>query len=222
LDKCGAGSKCLAGYVLIGSVQGVLPKERRIMLKKLFISGVRISVLKVMLIHPDEQYHIRAIVREVGAEINAVRRELSRLEDIGLLVKRRSSNRIYYRVNTDCTYYPDLLSLVSKDMGIGKAIVENAKKLGDIRFAMLSTGFMRGRESTVLDVDLFIVGRPDVAILKDLVSKSQEELGREINYSVMTLEEFNHRKRQNDQFINRVLSQGRSMLIGDEEKFSSR
>ena len=102
------------------------------MLKKLFISSVRINVLKVLLTHPNDQYHIRAIVRKVGAEINAVRRELSRLEDIGLLVKRRSSNRIYYRVNTNSTYYPDLLSLVSKDMGIGKIIVENAKKLGDI------------------------------------------------------------------------------------------
>ena len=192
------------------------------MLKKLFISSVRINVLKVLLTHPNDQYHIRAIVRKVGAEINAVRRELSRLEDIGLLVKRRSSNRIYYRVNTNSTYYPDLLSLVSKDMGIGKIIVENAKKLGDIRFAMLSTGFIRGRESTVLDVDLFIVGKPDITLLKDFVDKAQEELGREINYSVMTLEEFNHRKRQNDQFINRALSQGRAMLIGDEEKFSSR
>lgn len=222
MDKYSSCQKRFSGYVLIGSVQGVLPKERRKMLKKLFISGVRINVLKVMLPHPDDQYHIRAIVREVGAEINAVRRELNRLENAGLLVKRRSSNRIYYRVNTDCTYYSDLLSMVSKDMGIGKSIVENAKKLGDIRFAMLSTGFIRGRESTVLDVDLFIVGKPDPTFLKDLVAKAQEELGREINYSVMTLEEFNHRKRQNDQFINRVLSQGRAMLIGDEEKFSNR
>jgi len=192
------------------------------MLRKLFISEVRINVLKMMLTHPDEQYHVRAIVREVNAEINAVRRELHRLEEIGLLLKRRSSNRIYYRVNTDCIYYSDLLSLVAKDMGVGKAIVDNAKKLGDIRFAMLSTGFVRGRESTVLDVDLFIVGKPNPTLLKDLVDKAQEDLGREVNYSVMTLAEFNHRKRQNDQFINRVLSQGRAMLIGDEEKFSSR
>ncbi|MBD3366123.1 hypothetical protein GF360_02140 [candidate division WWE3 bacterium] len=192
------------------------------MLEQLFISEVRIDVLKLMLTHPEEQYHVRAIVREVDAEINAVRRELGRLEEIGLLTSRRSSNRLYYRVNTAHVFYADLLSMVAKDMGIGKSMVENAKRLGDVKFAMLSTAFVRGRGSTVLDVDLFLVGKPDLSFLKSLVEHAEEKLDREINYSVMTLEEFNHRKRSNDQFINRVLSQGRTMLIGDEIKFGSR
>lgn len=192
------------------------------MLKKLFISEVRINILKLMLPQPDEQFHIRAIVRAIDTEINAVRRELRRLEKVGLVTKRRSSNRLYYRVNTSNVYYPELLSMVAKSMGLGKDIIEHAKKLGDVHFAMLSTGFLRGRESTVLDVDLFIVGKPDLSLLKSMVEKAQEERGGEINYSVMTFEEFNHRKRSNDQFINRVLSQGRTMLIGDEQKFSVR
>lgn len=192
------------------------------MLKKFFISEVRINILKLMLPQPDEQFHIRSIVRAVDAEINAVRRELKRLEKVGLLIKRRSSNRVYYRVNTDHVFYSELLAIVAKDMGLAKDIIDHARQLGEIRFAMLSTGFLRGRESTVLDVDLFIVGKPDLSFLKTIVERAQEERGKEINYSVMTFEEFNHRKRSNDQFINRVLSQGRTMLIGDEEKFSVR
>ena len=35
----------------------------------------------------------------------------------------------------------------------------------------------------------------------------------------MPAEEFKHRKRKNDNFIIKVLSQSRTMLIGDEEKF---
>jgi DNA-binding transcriptional ArsR family regulator len=191
------------------------------MLRKFFISEVRISLLKLMLFHPDDQHHVRSIVREVGAEINAVRRELARLEKIGLLTKRKSSNRVYYRVNTDHVYYSDLLSMIAKDHGLGKDILDHTRQLGDIRFAMLSKPFLRGRIGTVLDVDLFIVGHPDMSLLKVIVETAQADRGREINYSVMTLEEFNHRKRSNDQFINRLLSQGRAMLIGDEEKFSS-
>jgi DNA-binding transcriptional ArsR family regulator len=191
------------------------------MLKKFFISEVRISLLKLMLLHPDDQHHVRSIVRAVDAEINAVRRELSRLEKIGLLTKRKSSNRVYYRVNTDHVYYSDLLSMVAKDSGMGRDILDHAKQLGDIKYAMIAKSFLRGRVSTVLDVDLFIVGRLDMSLLKVIVEKAQAERGCEINYSVMTPEEFNHRKRSNDQFINRLLSQGRAMLIGDEEKFSS-
>lgn len=192
------------------------------MIKKLFISEVRIKILKLMLPNPEEQYHVRAIVRAVDAEINAVRRELKRLEGIGLLTNRRSSNRLYYRVNTSHVFYPELLALMAKDMGIGKDIIDHAKQLGDIRYAMLATGFIRGRDSTVLDVDLFIVGKPELGFLKTIVERAQENLDTEINYSVMTLDEFNHRKRTNDQFINRILSQGRTMLIGDEAEFGAR
>ncbi len=191
------------------------------MLKKFFISEVRIALLKLMLLHPNEQHHVRSIVREVGAEINAVRRELSRLEKVGLLFKRKSSNRVYFRVNTDHVYYSDLLSMVAKDEGLGKDIIDHAKQLGDIKFAMIAKPFLTGRVSTVLDVDLFIVGRPEMSLLKVIVERAQSARSKEINYSVMTPEEFNHRKRTNDQFINRVLSQGRAMLIGDEEKFAS-
>ncbi len=192
------------------------------MLEKLFISEVRINVLKLMLTNPDEQYHVRAIVRAVDAEINAVRRELKRLEEVDLLTSRRSSNRLYYRVNASNVYYPELLAMVAKDMGLAKDVIENTKQLGDIKFAMLSTDFLRGRGSTVLDVDMFIVGKPNLSFLKTIIERAQEDLEKEINYSVMTLEEFNYRKRTNDQFINKVLSQGRTMLIGDESKFSSR
>ncbi len=189
------------------------------MLKDLFISEVRIKILKVMLPNPTKQYHIRALVREVDAEINAVRRELSRLLRIGLLKSRRSSNRIYHTVDTTSAYYPELLSLISKEEGLGQSILKHAKELGQIRFAALSRAFLRGRESSVLDVDLFVVGKPNLEVLKKLVSDTERDLGKEINYTVLSDADFLHRKRRNDQFVMRFLISSRTMLIGDEEAF---
>ncbi len=192
------------------------------MIKTLLISEVRVDLLRLMILNPGKQYHVRSIVREIGAEINAVRRELARLESIGLLSHRRSSNRIYYWVNTSHIFYSDLLSLLSKEIDLGKDILDHLKQLGDIKYAMIAKPFLRGRESTVLDVDLFIVGKPDMVLLREIISRAEARRGKEINYSVMSLDEFTHRKRSNDPFINRLLSQGRAMLVGDEEKFSAR
>jgi len=189
------------------------------MLKELFISAVRIKILKTMLPIPTQQFHVRALVRAVDAEINAVRRELARLTALGLLRRRRSSNRIYYTVNTACIYYPELLSLIGKEIGLGAMFLEYLKELGTVRFAVLSKAFLRGRPSTVLDVDLFVVGAVNVDVLKDLIIRAERQLGREINYTVMEEADFIHRKRRNDQFVMRFLSQSRTMLVGDEEEF---
>lgn len=191
------------------------------MLEEIVISQVRVDILKFMLLQPEEAYHIRAIVRAVDTEINAVRRELSRLHDLGLFRKRPSGNRIYYSADTSCPYYSDLLSLVVKEEGLAREVIESSKKLGNIKYGVLSKSFSRGMERSVLDVDLFLVGDVNLDFLEEMVKKYERKLGREINYSVMSLEDFDHRKRKNDQFIMKILSQSRTMLIGDEEKFSS-
>ena len=188
------------------------------MLKDIFVSEVRVKILKIMMLNSTKQYHVRALVREVGTEINAVRRELSRLTNLGLLRKRQSSNRIYYTVDTNSLYYPELLSLVAKETHIGESIISNAKYLGNVKYVLLSRAYLRGRVSTVLDVDLFIVGSVNLDVLEKIVKAEQIRVGRDFNYSVMGEEEFIFRKRRNDQFIAKVLSQSRTMLIGDEEE----
>lgn len=191
------------------------------MLKDIFVSEVRVNMLKLMLPAPDKALHVRAIVRELGTEINAVRRELERLTKIGLLKKRQSSNRLYYTVDTSSIYYPELLSLVAKETGLGEALLSNRKALGNIKYALLSRRFSRNEPTTVLDVDLFIVGSVDFELLEKIVKEKEVALSREIHYSVMGEDEFIFRKRKNDQFISKILSQGRTMLIGDEEELTS-
>jgi DNA-binding transcriptional ArsR family regulator len=191
------------------------------MLKDLFVSEVRLRIMRLVLTRPEEQFHVRAIVRAVKAEINAVRRELAKLENMGLLRKRQSGNRIYYKADTSHLYYPELLPMVAKEEGIGGLIIKNIKDLGNLKFAVISKSFLRGRKSTVLDVDLCLVGDVNLDVLKRLVTASERELGKEINYSVMSEEDFLFRKRKNDHFVSKILTQSRTMLIGDEEDFSA-
>ena len=189
------------------------------MLNNLFISEVRVNILKLLLLNPKRGFHIRAIVRQVGSEINAVRRELDNLFEINLVTRRQSSNKIFYQIETSHPFYSDLLSLIAKEEGIGSEILKKQKYLGTIDYAVLSLAFLRGRKSTALDVDLFLVGNVNLDVLKNLVLEEESRLNREINYSVMSMEEFMSRKRTNDPFIYRVLTQSRTMLIGDDEKF---
>ena len=191
------------------------------MLKDLFVSAVRVKILRIFLFDKDKSYHVRSLVRAVGSEINAVRRELQKLTAIGFLRRRPSGNRVYYSLNSSSIYYPELLSLFVKEGGIGADIIKAEKELGNVKYAALARSFIRGRVSTVLDVDLFVVGSVNIEVLKNIVSNEEKRYGKELNYTVMGEDEFNFRKRRNDSFIVKILSQSRVMLIGDEEEFSS-
>jgi DNA-binding transcriptional ArsR family regulator len=188
-------------------------------LRDLLISRVRVKLLQQFLIKPQEMYYVRQLVRLTGEEINAVRRELSRLENLGLLTKEPRANRLYYSFNRHYPFYQDLLSLTAKTTGLGAEIVKHQHALGSLKFALLSGRFARKmpRKSSE-DIDLLVVGNIKAPQLNQLVRKAEASGETEINYAPMSVEEFEFRKKRRDPFLLKILMAGRVMLIGDEEE----
>jgi len=191
------------------------------MLADLITSKSRIQLLTVFLTYPYEMFHVRELVRRTGDEINAVRRELSFLEKHGVLSKEARANRVYYFLDKSYPFYFDLLRIGAKVTGLGSEIIKNRVKLGKIKYAMFSGKFVRHLNKTQEEVDFLLVGTvvlPEVALL---VRNEEVRLSAEINYTVMTEDEFDFRKKRNDPFIKGILSGSRVMLLGDEESMLS-
>lgn len=191
------------------------------MLADLITSKSRIKLLAVFLNFPYEMYHVRELVRRTDDEINAVRRELQFLEKKGILVKEPRANRVYYSLSKQYPFYADLLMLGSKTVGLGHDIIKNRAKLGKIKYAMFSGLFVRRMKKGPERVDLLVVGTVVLPELALLVRGEEQRLNTEINYTAMTEEEFDFRKKKNDPFISGILNGSRVMLLGDEESMLS-
>jgi len=184
-------------------------------------SKSRIKLLSVFLSYPSDMFHVRELVRRTGDEINAVRRELSHLEGKGVLVREPRANRVYYSLSKSYPFYFDLLRLRTKITGLGAEILRNRVKLGKIKYGMFSGKFARGIRKEPDEVDLLVVGTVVLPELALLVRDEEKRLNREINYTVMTEEEFQFRRQKRDPFIMSILSGSRVMLLGDEEDMLS-
>lgn len=186
-------------------------------MEQLFVSKVRVKILQLFLGSQESLFHVREIVRRVGEEINAVRRELARMEKFGQVQSEWRANRRLYRFKKDFIFYPELLSMVTKSIGLGGNIVKNKTKLGRIKYAFVSTRFIKNQTSGTEDVDFLIIGQIVLPELQAIIADEQTKREKEINYSYMDEAEFQFRVRRRDPFILRVLVQPKIMLIGDEE-----
>ncbi|HZQ29751.1 MAG TPA: hypothetical protein VFA93_01565 [Patescibacteria group bacterium] len=191
------------------------------MFADLITSKARVKLLGVFLTEPGQMYHVRELVRRTGDEINAVRRELAYLEKNGVLEREPRANRVYYFLNKNYPFYYDLLRLGSKSVGIGEAILKNRVKLGKIKYAMFSGKFTRRIKEQPDEVDLLVVGTVVLPELSLLVREEEKRLNTEINYTVMTEDEFGFRKKKSDPFVLQILHGSRVMVIGDEESMLS-
>jgi len=189
------------------------------LLEDILISRVRVKMLQLFLSHPGTIFHVRDIVRRIGEEINAVRRELDHMEEAGMVSKEPRANRLFYTFRKEYPLYYELLELVGKTSGLGFDILKHKAKLGKLKFVMMSGRYLRGRErKSPTDVDMLIVGSVVLAELGQLVKAEEVRRERELNYTVMSEEEFAFRKRRRDPFVLSILSSSRVMIVGDEEE----
>jgi DNA-binding transcriptional ArsR family regulator len=187
-------------------------------LGNIITSKVRIKILELFYSNLKEIYHVRGIVREISEEINAVRRELAKLENDGVLRKEPRGNRIYYSVRREYSLFGDLVSIVAKTKGLGASIIENRNKIGKVSFVMFSGRLVEGKDrKSDDDVDILVVGEVVLPELATIIRTEESKRNREINYTVMGRDEFDFRKKRRDPFLLGILSGSRFMIIGNEE-----
>ena len=192
------------------------------MLEHFFISKVRVKILKLYIEDAADSYHVRDVVRKVGEEINAVRRELINLEKAGLFTREPKFNRVYYTLRKDYPIYNELKSLICKEYGLGGSILKEKEQLGGITFAVLSSLYVNNAPMNPSEVDLLVVGdNINMERLSLLVRTIEVDKHREINYAVLSTEQFEQQKKKVDGYLRQLINRSKLFLIGDEDAFLS-
>jgi len=186
------------------------------------ISRVRIKLFELFYQNAEELYYVREISRKIKEEINAVRRELDRMLTAGILKSEQRGNRLYYYVNPSYIYYPEIQRMIAKSTGLGQKLRKLRRKLGTIEFVMFNGNFVEGKKPRQDELDVLIVGEVVLPELQVIMKEEEDVRGREIRYTVFSLEEFEFRKTRRDPFIMEVLYSTRIMVVGNEVDFTKR
>lgn len=188
------------------------------MLKNLIPSKTRRKVLNLFFQNINQGFHLRKVAREIDEEINAVKRELDILQKAGLLKKEKRVNKMIFSLNNKYQYYNEFLSIFVKQGSLAQKILKNLPKIGKVKYAALSYKFAKKEKIADDEIYLLLVGIIVAPEIAKIVSEEEKNYGREINYTLMTEEEFNFRKKNNDPFIWRFLKQPKIMIIGEESE----
>ena len=187
------------------------------MLDHIIPSKARRKILGLFYQNPNGSFYLRKIVRDIGEEVNAVKRELDILSQAKLLHKEKRLNKIFYTLNKSFIFYDEFLRIFAKSSFLAELIFKNLSKIGKIKFIVISTKYVKQTQIKDDEIYLLIVGIIVVPEVAAIVSAAEKQFGREVNYTVMAEEEFSFRKKNNDPFIWRFLKQPKVMLVGTED-----
>lgn len=189
-------------------------------LAQILSSNVKAEVFRLLFGLDGQPLHVRELERRSGLAIGTVRQELDRLTKLGLIAARRDGNRRYYSAREDHPLYPEIRGLVLKTSGLAEVLQRELQKDKRISVAFIFGSVAQSREQAHSDIDLLVIGEITLRELTKLLSGLSDEVGREINPKVLSLQEFRRRKRADDSFLNRVLGAPRIFVIGDEHELA--
>lgn len=171
-------------------------------------------LLGLLLMRPDQDFHVREISRLTGVDAGNAQRALKRMEQASLLRSSRSGNQVRYKANRACPIFPELQGIVRKTVGLAdvlRAALDPLSKRIEVAFVFGSVA--RGEEGPASDIDLMVVGNVSFDDVVVTLHPLHERLGREINAVVMKRPEFRRRLKEGS-FVARVMGGEKLMLLG--------
>jgi predicted nucleotidyltransferase len=177
----------------------------------------RRRVLAQMLLRPDEALHGREIARRTGLPAGTITRELTRLAEVGLLLREKRGNQQIYSANTSSPIFVELASILRKTSGLADVLAQALAPVATrLKLAFVFGSVAQGRESSGSDIDLMLIGDMGFREAVELLYPAQATLGRELNPQVYSAAEF-AAKAPAEPFLADVLAKPKIFLIGDAD-----
>lgn len=184
---------------------------KELVLEYLFDSPVRVRLLKFFVHNPEQAFNFSEIVRRIRAESRQARRELNSLVQAGF-IKQKKGKTAAYQTNAQFIFLTELKNLVTKSSPASKErMLERLRRLGRIKLALISGIFINADNARA---DMLIVGDGiSEARMAQFSRDLEAEVGKELDYVVLSSEEFQYRYRMYDRFVRDLLERPHEKLI---------
>lgn len=160
-----------------------------IVLEALITSKTRIKLLLKFFLNSNSSSYLRNLESEFGESSNAIRLELNKFEQAGLLRSELDGNKKRFRANIKHPLFLDIHNILLKHLGFDTIIDNVVDKLGNLEKVFVTGAFARGLDHPVIDL-IFVGDDINKAFLLKLVDKAETIISRKIRYIALNMQEF--------------------------------
>ncbi|HHD92367.1 MAG TPA: hypothetical protein ENL06_01950 [Candidatus Portnoybacteria bacterium] len=181
---------------------------------ELFENPIKTKLIKLFLRNPQSGHSLNDLIKKlkIRKKEDAVL-QIKKLERIKLISKINSRGMAQmWQLNDDFVFLDELSSLIAKAVPISNEIlVKKFKLIKGIKVVIIGGIFLNSKNKRV---DLFLVGDGvDEKLLKKVISDLEADLGKEIDYVLLSSEDFIYRRRMFDRFIEDIFEKPHREII---------
>jgi len=132
--------------------------------------------------------YLRGLEVEFGESTNAIRLELNRFEDAGLLNSSMDKNKKIFQANMNHPLYDEIHSIVKKSIGLDQLVETVVRKLGNVTRAYVTGRIASGLDNN--EIDFILIGDDiDRDYLATLIDKVQTIIKKKVKCFILKCDE---------------------------------
>jgi len=180
-------------------------------------SGTKQRVLGVLFGQPNRSFYSNELINLASSGSGAVQRELASLANSGLITVKMVGNQKHYQANHDSPIFEELCSIVQKTIGLADPLRHALQPLASQITAAFVYGSVAKKTDTAnSDIDLMLISNEiSYGTLFSLLEETSQLLGRSVNPTILSQEEFNKRLENQESFLTRILVQPKIWIMGE-------
>jgi biotin operon repressor len=168
-------------------------------IQEILDSKPKSSLIALLLLAPNRSFSGVELSKRLGIpqpKLQLVLSELVKQGSVKTFFKQRAK---FYLLNTQSKYFPELKASLQKNkVHYEDELFLALKQLGEVKAVFLS-GVFTGKPE--LPVDVLLVGKINLDKLSKFLINCKKMMGVDINYSIMSADEFASRRDTFDRFI---------------------
>lgn len=179
--------------------------------------NVRQAVLAATLTRPEKWWYLSELAEFLHTRPSSLQRELSSLQQSGILLQRKDGRKTYFKAETRSPIFRELRSIFEKTVGVIPTMRIALRPFGEkIAYAFVYGSVARREERATSDVDLMVIGDAGLAALAPSLRKAEKRLGREVNVTSYSVDEFHKNVSLGNHFLTTVLKSTLQFVKGEQ------
>ena len=154
------------------------------LIDSLITNKTRIKLLLRFFLNAGSRSYLRGLETEFGESTNAIRLELNRFEEAGLLVSCMDKNKKMFQANQEHPLFDDIQSIIKKSMGLDQLVEKVVHKLGNVSKAYITGEIAKGLDNK--EIDFVLIGDEiDQDYLGNLIGKVEDIIKRKVKCFIL-------------------------------------
>lgn len=182
-------------------------------------SGTKQRVLGILYGQPDRSFYANEIISLAASGSGAVQRELVTLASSGLVTVTSVGNQKHYQANSESPIFTELCSIIQKTVGLADPLRKALQPMSSqITAAFVYGSVAKKTDTASSDIDLMLISNEiSYGELFSALEDMSMALGRSINPTILSQEEFDRRIAKQESFLTRVMEQPKIWIIGKSD-----